>query len=345
MQKTVCIFQKRVEKLNQWDPDSINTGISGTQEGIIYSAEELKNLGFKVFVLNNIQNKEKYSNPYANPCYSGYLGKKDFFDFTILHDDVEFAKILRPNTKKLYFLVNGPCQGKIDPTGIELFDDVLWLSAQQKNDWTSKNPTLAKFTKIFGNAVNPTQFKPVQTRANPYSCIYSADYSRGLYILLDIWPNIKRKFPKATLDIYYGLRNWGHMSMGLEQFLRDHIRDLKQLGVTDHGLVGHVELATALSNASMWTYPCIAKETFCITAIKAQLAGAIPVIIEKAALSEMVKFGFKCKAIGEYEDLLLEAMGKIETVSLEERVKMGEFVLEHFTWNKIASKWAALFEI
>lgn len=344
MKKTICIFKARIKQLPNWDPDSIHMGIPGSEESIIYSAEELKNLGFKVFVLNNIENKEKYANALANPCYSGYLHKDDFFDYAILHNDAQFVNILRERTKKLYFFPNNPCYEKLKEEEINAFDGVLWISSYQRNQWVSMNPGLAKFTEIFGYAVNPTQFKPVRPRKNPYSCIYASDYSRGLSILLRSWPNIKERFPMATLDIYYGLRNWGNMPLEEEQFIRDRIQSLKTFGVTDHGKVGHIELATAFSNTSLWTYPCTCQETFCITAIKAQLAGTIPVIIEKAALAETVKFGFKCTTADQYENLLLQVMGKVETISLEEREKMGQFVLENFTWGKMASRWSKLFQ-
>jgi len=343
MSKTVCIFKAKIPEVPAWDPDSIHTGVTGSEECVIYSAEALKNLGFKVVVLNNITNPDQFSNPSANPCYAGYLRKEDFFDVTILHDELQLAPILRPRTKKLYFLAHNHCKRNFENKEIDAFDDILWLSSHQRTQWSSINSRLSKFTKIFGNAVNPQTFKPIQQRTNPYSCIYTSDYGRGLYILLMIWEYIKTRFPLATLDIYYGLRNWGNMPKEDEQFLRENIQRLKPLGVTDHGMVGHEELAEAFSKASLWTYPCTYPETFCITAIKAQLAGAIPVIIQRDALYETVRFGFKCNRIEDYRNLLIQAMSQIETVSLDERKKMGSFVLEEFTWEKITSRWAELF--
>ena len=66
MTKTLCIFKARIQQVPEWDPDSIHTGVTGSEESIIYSAEAFKNLGFKVFVLNNIQNKETFSNQAKN---------------------------------------------------------------------------------------------------------------------------------------------------------------------------------------------------------------------------------------------------------------------------------------
>jgi hypothetical protein len=343
MEKTICIFKARVSQLPFWDPDSIHTGIPGSEEAIIYSSEELKNLGFKVVVLNNTENKAKYADLSANPRYAGYLHKNHFFDYTILHEDPKYVSILRERTKKLYLFPNNPCHRKFSEEEINALDGVLWLSSYQRNQWISLNPSLAKFTEIFGYGIQASQFQYVKKKNNPYSCIYASDYSRGLSILLRSWPKIKKHFPLATLDIYYGLRNWNNMSLEEESFIRNSIQDFKSIGVTDHGQVGHFELAKAFSLASLWTYPCTCPETFCITAMKAQLGGAIPVIIEKAALAETVKSGFKCMEPNQYENLLLQVMEKVEIFSQEEREKMGHFILENFTWQKMTAKWAKSF--
>src|SRR5262249_53556279 len=154
-----------------------------------------------------------------------------------------------------------------------------------------------------------------------YSCIYGSNYTRGLEILLDIWPVIKGRFPKATLDIYYG---WQHCLLfpppaEKQEKMRAQLASLKALDVTEHGQVGHKQLHEAYAKASCWTYPCISPEVFCITAIKAQLAGAVPVIIEGSALSETVQAGFKCQRAEDYLSLLLEAMANSEGITTNER--------------------------
>ena len=76
------------------------------------------------------------------------------------------------------------------------------------------------FTKIFGNIVNPDQFESIQERKNPYACIYGSNYAQGLEILLDHWPEIKRQFPRASLDIYYGWQHWAMLAPEKEAKMR-----------------------------------------------------------------------------------------------------------------------------
>jgi glycosyltransferase involved in cell wall biosynthesis len=107
--------------------------------------------------------------------------------------------------------------------------------------------------------------------------------------------------------------------------------------------VGHEELQKAYAEASFWTYPCDQAETFCITAIRAQLAGAVPVILVNSALSETVRHGYRCLKKEEYLPTLLKAMRNAEKITLEQRKEMGQFVLEEYTWDKFALSWKDIF--
>jgi hypothetical protein len=78
----------------------------------------------------------------------------------------------------------------------------------------------------------------------------------------------------------------------------------------------------------------------CITAMKAQIGGAVPVVIPTAAVDETVKFGYKTKLTDlgeenreEYKQLLLKALG--EKHDRNEMIEYGKTC----TWKKIAEQW------
>jgi len=343
MQKTIGIFTIKVPGLQPWDPDSIHKGISGSEEAVIYASQELARLGYKVFVFNEPPQGSKHSLPEANPRFINYFPDHFHFDIIIACRAPQFVEYLRNRAKKIYFWPQDTVSVRVSQENIDAFDDVFWISSWQRIQWISVNPGFAKFTKIFGNALQPYQFEVPQQRSNPYSCIYASNYARGLSVLLDAWPHIKMNFPKATLDIYYGWQHWGTMSEWQERNLRYQLADLQRLDVKEHGLIGHEELSRAFSRASFWTYPCIHAETFCITAIKAQLAGAIPVVIDGSALTEVVRYGFKCHRKEDYKDLLLYAMSQAERISIQDRQSMGGFIGKEFTWQRMADRWNQLF--
>lgn len=328
-----------------WDPDTIETGITGSEEAIIYISRELAKLDYQVIVLADPPPNSPHSLPGANPRFvpADYNdGTK--FDIGIAWRLPCFAELLKDRAERIYLWPHDIGTSKYTIEQIMVFNDVLWLSEWQREQWVSVNPAFAKFTKIFGNGITPGQFQPVQQRSNPYSCIYGSNYARGLEILLLVWPFVKKAYPKATLDIYYGWQHYGLLTPEKEAKLRDLVAESVPLGVREHGLVGHEELNRAYERASFWTYPCTAPETFCITALRAQLAGAIPVVIDGTALSETVRHGYKCAFPHEYLALVLKAMKDAENVTISQRQQMGEFIRKDFTWQVIANKWKQVFE-
>ncbi len=258
MQKTIGIFTIKVSGLQPWDPDSIHKGISGSEEAVIYASQELAKLGYKVYVFNEPPPGSRHSLPSANPRFIQYSSEQTCFDIIIVCRVPEMIEYLKHRAKKIYFWPQDISVRPMREEFIDAFDDVFWISAWQRRQWISISPRFAKFTKIFGNALQPHQFEVPKERTNPYSCIYASNYARGLSVLLDVWPSIKTKNPKASLDIYYGWQHWGTMSEWQERQLRYQMSDLARLDVKDHGLVGHEELSRAFGRASFWTYPCFA---------------------------------------------------------------------------------------
>ncbi len=341
-QRTIGIITYKVPNLKPWDPDTIQRGITGSEEAVIYVSEKLAALGFKVVVFGDPPAGSVHSSTIANPRFVSldrpYHGA---LDIAISWRMPHIAKELKRRVPKVYFWPADTNDQRLPKEMIEAFDGVLWNSEWQRKQWMSINPEFARFRSVFGNAINPEGFSEPEERENPYSCIYGSNYARGLEIMLDIWPAVKDRYPRATLDIYYGWQHWGCLAPDKEVKMRGQITRLKD--VREHGLVGHQELNRAYGKASFWTYPCIMPETFCITALRAQMGGAIPVIIEGSALSETVRHGYRCKDQNEYLSTLLTAMGAAESISLDDRKKMREFILQEYTWEKIAAGWHELF--
>lgn len=328
-----------------WDPDKIKTGITGSEEAVIYMSNELAKLGYQVTVFALIPPNSPYFAPTVNPRFVPLdYQENTHFDIGIGWRLEGSAKAMKKRASKAYLWPHDSSATHLAKEDIEAFDGVFWISEFQRNAWIAVNPSFSRFREIFGNGILPDQFPEVQERTNPYSCIYISSYDRGLKVLLDAWPRVKKEFPKATLDIYYGWQRSGITSVIEEAKMAAHIQSLAFLGVEEHGLVGHEELNAVCAKASLWTYPLISKEAFCISALRAQFAGAVPVIIDGSALKETVRHGYKCNTKEEYLSTLLNAMRKAEEISLEERRKQRQFILEKYTWPLIASQWKKLFD-
>lgn len=345
-QTSIAIFTGHVEGVGPWDPRNISSGITGSEEAVIYLSKELALLGFRVTVFGDPPLDSPYSSIESNPRYvSRQEPILEKFDIGISWRMPHLGKILHSFARRVYLWPHDICNVLLTQEQIDAFDGVLWLSNWQRDQWCSVNPPFSRFKEIYGNGIDPDTFEEIQPRKNPYSCIYASSYDRGLEVLLDIWPAVKKRFPLATLDIYYGWKVWAtHYPQEVAR-LKAKLVSLRFLGVKEHGTVGHSELNQAMNLASFWTYPCtLAVETFCITALRAQYAGAIPVILEEGAMKETVQGGFRCLQREEYLGLLCSALEQAEQISEEERKKQRDFILRKYTWAEIASQWKHSFD-
>lgn len=343
-QKKIGIFTYPFEGVPAWDPDSILEGISGSEEAVIYMADELTRLNYEVYIIGNPPPHTKHSKPEVNPRYIYQEDLNFFLDIAISWRVPFKAPDLRRLAYQVYLWPHDSWhQPLIDPRTYH-FDDVLWLSHWQREQWISVIPAFDRYKKIFGNGIETSSFGPISPRVNPYSCIYASNYGNGLEKLLEVWPRIKLLYPLATLDIYYGWQHWGLLTAQEEGYLRHLVHDLKKLDVNEHGKVSHFKLNEAFEKASFWTYPCHNPEAFCITALRAQYAGAIPVVIKCGALSETVQHGYQCSEPQDYLNLLLKAFCDSESISIHQRHQMRAFIDRQYRWSIIAKKWQELFE-
>src|ERR1700730_9245319 len=67
--KTIGIFTFDVLGLQPWDPDKIKTGITGSEEAVIYMSEKLAQRGYRVIVFGKPPENSPYSKETANPRY------------------------------------------------------------------------------------------------------------------------------------------------------------------------------------------------------------------------------------------------------------------------------------
>ena len=180
--------------------------------------------------------------------------------------------------------------------------------------------------------------------------IYMSSYDRGLEWLLQMWPEIKKQVPDVTLDIYYGWNLFDaiHANNPERQAWKKKINGMmEQEGITHKGRVGHKELEKALSSAGIWAYPTDFGEISCISAMKSQCYGAIPVVSDYAALKETVQFGIKVpldepyKArTKEWQETYIKAL--VEMLKLPSdavRANMMKWAIETFAWSSVAKTW------
>lgn len=189
---------------------------------------------------------------------------------------------------------------------------------------------------------------------NPKWAIWTSSYDRGLSNLLEIWPDVIKEVPDAKLHIFYGWKLFHHFHKENPERMAwmDKINKMMtQKGVTHHGRVPQPEIQKWYKKCGIWAYPTHFYEINCISAIKAQLWGSVPVHTGFAALDTTVKYGKKVE--GEiyenvalspelkkkYTKALIEAF-KDEEWQASERKLMGPWARKKFSWKSVAKQWS-----
>lgn len=339
-----------------WDPTSIESPgesfVGGSEEAVIYLTRELAKLGWKVVV-------------YADPIKEG------------VYDGVEYLAHYKFDTKDNFnILVYWRAIGWAD-MNCKAKQTYLWChDVQNPVEYTKER--LDKLTKIFvlseahrKNVPEVTDDKfvissngyfehhpEIKPENNPKWCIWTSSYDRGLENLLNIWGDVKKEVPKAQLHIFYGWKLFAHFYKGNPErmaWMRKMEELMKQPGITHHGRVNQPEMEKWYKKCGVWAYPSHFYEINCISAIKAQLWGAIPITTDFAALKETVQFGkkvegeiyenfsFSPELLKKYKEELILAL-KDEEWQKNEREKMMPWAREKYSWVEVAKQWNVEFK-
>ena len=183
--------------------------------------------------------------------------------------------------------------------------------------------------------------------------IYTSSYDRGLEHLLKMWADVKKEVKDSELHIFYGWDLFvkfyqnNPSSMAWKKKM-DEL--MKQDGVIDHGRVKQDEIKEWYQKCGIWAYPTHFGEISCISAMKAQAWGSIPVVINYAALKTTVKYGKKIdgdiyekETISKFKRNLINSL-KDEVWQNAIRKKMMEWAKKEYGWDKVAKQWTDEFK-
>lgn len=368
--------------LGIWGPWSLDKGIGGSEEAVIRLSCELADRGWKVVVYATPGEKAgSYMGDIRHPEYDTHsitdgtdgtvikthtvdwrqyweFNPDDEFDVVVAWRMPSFFDVEIKARKKYLWLHDVMEKEEFTDERLAQIDKVIVLSKYHE----SLFPMLPK-EKVFlsANGITPEDFEAEDNKhqRDPHRIIYMSSHIRGLALLYDIWPEVKQAVPDAKLDIYYGWSSYvsmnhnnpGNQPGGMAWMRMMQAWEKKLDGVTDHGKIGQKEIVQEIFKSGVWAYPCPFPEIYCITAIKAQAGGAIPVSSDFAALDETVQFGKKIhmsqkdedtpvgnwdkKEVAEYRDALIDTLKNSDKF---DREKMMEWARSQ-SWAAVAKQW------
>lgn len=242
---------------------------------------------------------------------------------------------------------------RLTPVRAARFDKIVVLSEWHKAYMLKVYPFIPESKLvIIGNGVDAERFTVGEVEREPLRVAYTSSPDRGLDVILEhIWPKVTEAVPDAELHVYYGWNNFDALK-GAYPHLADFQRKIADLtlqnkNVIMHGRVTQEQIAVELRKASVWLYPTYFSETYCISAVEAQLAGAIPVTNDLAALAETVKTGAIIK--GDVHDPKVAAQYAEAVIMLVQdrtiALQTADTITSapRFSWEDAAALWSDLF--
>lgn len=238
-----------------WSPH--DKFLAGTEESIREWASVIFKRGYDVTVYYNGE-----PTIYKGVAYRGYDDYKPHGKEV----NVKYSDFKHANNSNVWYLSN---ETDIADKDVYRFAGVIFPSK-----WALDNLGYHGTVKVVPHGYNKDAIYP-DTKTQ-YQCLYASSPDRGFEELVRLWPEVVKREPKATLIVTYGIEP----------------RDMPNtmfLGSVDDDLMNQL-----YRSSDFWLHPCTGGELFCMSAVKAQVAQAIPVFYPTMALAETVRYGIRC---------------------------------------------------
>lgn len=347
--KSIAIYAGQ-GPLGMWGPWSLNEGgIGGSEEAIIRLSRELSLLGWEVTVFAT-PGKRSGKDTESDVEWKQYweINNKDTFDVLISWRQPAFFDFDWKARKKYLWLHDVMEKEELTEERLKKIDKIIYVSKYHSERPESKHvPQTKKLPS--GNGITPTDFEQYdgKLKRDPYRLIYMSANERGLRVLYDIWPDVIKAVPKATLTPYYGWDSFDAINRDNPERMAwkaSMVLKAKELGIPESKRIGHNEINEEIFKSGIFAYPCTFPEVNCITAQKAMSGGAWPVTSDFAALKDVVKWGdvidmgkFTDEDIEKYKKALIHRLKNPPTDKERKEMMLG--ARKEYDWANTARQW------
>lgn len=291
--KDVVFFCGYTEE--EWTPETARTkGIGGSEEAVIHLSKRFAERGLNVTVYNNCGHMRKE--------FDG-VKYRPFWEWN--YRDRQDAVILWRSPKMLDYEINCDTvlmdmhdvvgDGEFTPQRIARMKKAMFKSKCHRGLYPQIPDDKCE---IVQNGIVWDLFQEEGPR-DPNLVINTSSPDRSLLTLLKAFSRVREAVPSARLQWAYGWGVWDSVFSGNEvrtDWKKEAIDLANSMeGVEMLGRVSHSDVAAMYRKAAVFAYPTAFYEIDCISARKAQAAGAWPVVTDFAALDETVSFGTKVR--------------------------------------------------
>ena len=346
----------------QWSgSDILTNGVGGSETYIIEMAKHIQKIGlFQTYVFSNTPGgqEEIFEGTIYKPLSSYY----EFINTTHVHHCIisRFSEYLPVTfkgwTENVYLVIHDLTpSGSVIPMDYKL-KKIFCLTEWHVEYFTSLYPQLKNITVEFyygcafdysskSNNSNSDNSNSDNSKSNnkiPYSFIYSSFPNRGLLELLEMWSQIYKLEPRATLNIFSDVDNkWSNdvepeKMQKIRKLLDQYKLEPNGLGIRYHGWVKKDILKQYWETSDIWFYPCTFMETFCLTALESACSKTLVISNDLGALSNTVgDRGVIIKGDATNEKWKIEALDKIKYFLDEKNLdEKNQLIEKNYTWSK-----------
>lgn len=216
-------------------------------------------------------------------------------------------------------------------------DGIVCLSECHKSYVSKTLDIPPEMIHIIGNGIDLSLLKPVEKVKNRF--IYISNPRRGLMTLISHFSHIRNLLPDAELYVYRGLEEFDH-------YMLEHIKKFPY--VKFMGKKENKDLIPEIQKAEYWYYPTEFFETYCISALEAQMCGCICICSNIGALPETVECGKIIHQKADSAEFLRQALEHINMLDKnpQEKTKISNLSREwslRQTWENRMQQWLSLF--
>lgn len=288
-----------------WSPGDPKS-YGGSEEGVVELTKALKERGYEVEVFMNLDGVDDEESeplsyqtslvPFVKFRRMDEWDPTEERDIVIVVKDPQVLDGTINARKVLLWTADAHGPNELTQGRLSKLDKIIAISEFHRQEILDLNGHLSDERVIqIPFSAQGSMFNDMGVLRAEHGMLYSSSFDRGLETLLDAWPDIRSAVPDATLEIGYGWELSDKVaggSPGYESFKARLTEKMDQDGIT---LLprGPIADSRPFLRASILAYPCNGGERFCITGLKAQILGAIPVVIPTMALDETIRHGVK----------------------------------------------------
>ena len=286
----------------QWSPASVNTtGLGGSETALAQVALRLAAAGHRVKVFSGAE-PGLYGGALFRPHHA--WDPMEECDLLVVSRMPHAFDLELGARVSALWCHDHSYPGLLTPERAQRMSSVVVLSEWERERFARLYPFCADKLTVIRNGVTltgmdgddryPDADRPFAERAP--RCVYSSSADRGLDVMLELWPRIRKRVPAAELHVFYGWDVFDRVALTNPHLHAYKARVMELLamaggeagGVFMRGRMGQRDLAFEMQQARVWAYPTAFLETSCIGAMEARAAGLAIVTSDLGALHETV---------------------------------------------------------